>query len=123
MARWVCKLCVIQKGLRGSELAEWPEHPDDAWIAEHLRTAHGVEVRDATDDEQQAAVLDAVGRWVPFEERPRPDADLARISMKIEGAQIAIAAPDADASGRIFAWLIGQLNLARRIEAEREDER
>jgi hypothetical protein len=119
MSRWVCKLCVIQKGLKGSDLDQWPEAPDDAWIAEHLRTAHGVEVREATDAEQQAAVTEAVGRWwTPFEERPRPDADLAGASLTLEPGKggpgrIIVSTKNYDQAGRIFAWLMGQMKLAR----------
>jgi hypothetical protein len=122
MSRWVCKLCVIQKGLKGSDLDQWPEAPDDAWIAEHLRTAHGVEVRDATDKEQQAGLTEAVGRWVPFHERPRPDADLARVQLTLEPGKggpgrIIVATENYDQAGRVFAWLMGQMHLAR-IEVE-----
>ena len=118
MSRWVCRLCVIQKGLKGADIGQWPEAPDDAWIAEHLRTAHGVEVRDATDEEQQAALTDAV-RWVPFEERPRPDADVADLQMTLfpasNGGVILLQARDYDAAGRVHAWLMGQMALARRV--------
>lgn len=115
MSRWVCRLCVIQKGLKGADLEQWPEDPDDAWIAEHLRTAHGVEVREATDQEQQAALAEAAVRWVPFEERPRPDADLAGVRLTLDRMQrIFIGHEDEAAIGRIFAWLQGQVALARR---------
>jgi len=109
MSRWVCKLCVIQKGLKGSDLDQWPENPDDAWIAEHLRTAHGVEVRGMTD-----ALTRAVGSWVPFDQRPRPDADLFRASISVSRMKsIEIMHDDEAAIGRIFAWLMGQIALAR----------
>lgn len=116
MSRWVCKLCVIQQGLKGSDLDQWPVSPDDAWIAEHLRTAHGVEVRDATDEEQQAALTEAVGRWVPFEKRPRPP-QLGEARMELqrfdEGGVILLHLKDYAAAGNIFAWLQGQMTLAR----------
>ena len=113
MSRWVCRLCVIQKGLKGSDLDQWPEAPDDAWIAEHLLTAHGIEVRDATDEEQQAALTEAVGRWVPLEQRPRP-AQLGSVSLScIAMERIEIVSDDEEAIGVIFAWLLGQASLAR----------
>jgi hypothetical protein len=113
MSRWVCKLRVIQKGLKGSDLDQWPEAPDDAWIAEHLRTAHEIEVRDAPDEERQA-----VRGWTPFEDRPRPDADLAKVTLTLQRDQggrghIIVSTENYDQAGAIFAWLMGQMTLAR----------
>jgi hypothetical protein len=124
MSHWVCKLCIIQKGLKGADLGQWPEAPDDAWIAEHLRTAHGVEVREATDEEQAAALLKAVGNvehaWVPFEERPRP-VELSRVIITLDRMKkIEIASDDEAAIGNIFAWLMGQVSLARRGKLSRQ---
>lgn len=41
---WVCKLCIMQHGLKGSDLGEWPESFDEAWFAEHMGREHGVVV-------------------------------------------------------------------------------
>lgn len=114
MSRWVCKLCIIQKGLKGSDLDRWPEAPDDAWIAEHLRTAHGIEVREATDEEQQVSLTGAVGDWIPFEERERPNEDLmqAKLTLRLAWRSIEITGADEAATGRLFAWLQGQIILA-----------
>jgi hypothetical protein len=43
-ARWVCVLCVMERGLKGSELEQWPEVGDDEAIARHLADAHGIVV-------------------------------------------------------------------------------
>ncbi|HLY79782.1 MAG TPA: hypothetical protein VKQ70_10435 [Caulobacteraceae bacterium] len=110
MSRWVCKLCIIQKGLKGSDLERWPENPTDMWIIDHMRAAHGIEVAGAT-----AVVTGAVGQWVPFEERPRPDADLVGARLVYDGmaGTVLIEHPDEGAIGRINAWLMGQMMLAR----------
>jgi hypothetical protein len=62
--------------------------------------------------------------WLPFEDRPRPDADLAKARLALDrGQRIEITVADDDAAvGRIFAWLMGQVRLARQIEDERQAE-
>jgi hypothetical protein len=56
-----------------------------------------------------------MSRWVPFEDRPRPDADLAHARMALDrGKVIELRGADEDATGRIFAWLMGQVMAARR---------
>jgi hypothetical protein len=53
--------------------------------------------------------------WVPFEERPRPDGDLAGATFGLDQMKrIEITHPDEGAMGRIFAWLMGQASLARK---------
>jgi hypothetical protein len=52
--------------------------------------------------------------WIPFEERPRPDEDLAHATLALDRCKvIEIRGADEDATGRIFAWLLGQMQLAR----------
>jgi hypothetical protein len=59
--------------------------------------------------------------WVPFEERPRPDGDLKGVTIGIDRMKrIEITHPDEAALGRVFAWALGQIRLARRAEDERE---
>lgn len=52
--------------------------------------------------------------WTPFEERPRPIA-LARTVLTLDRMhRIEITAENEDDIGEIFAWLMGQVALARR---------
>jgi hypothetical protein len=52
--------------------------------------------------------------WTPFEERPRPPG-LSQVLLAVERMQrIEIASDDEAVIGDIFAWLIGQVALARR---------
>ena len=53
---WVCKLCIMERGLKGSDLSQWPESPDDAWIAEHMGREHGLVVRLAGETAEAALV-------------------------------------------------------------------
>lgn len=56
--------------------------------------------------------------WVPFEERPRPP-QLGRVALMLHRMKrIEIASDDEEAIGVIFAWLLGQAQLARK-DAER----
>lgn len=49
MAKWVCKFCIAQHGLLGSQLNEWPDAGDVEAMARHLEDVHGLAV--ARDDE------------------------------------------------------------------------
>jgi hypothetical protein len=52
--------------------------------------------------------------WVPFEDRPRP-VELARVVLAVDRMKrIEIVSDDPEAIGVIFAWLLGQAQLARR---------
>jgi hypothetical protein len=46
---WVCKLCMLQHGLRGSDLKNWPKEGDTHGIIAHLHDVHGITVREYED--------------------------------------------------------------------------
>lgn len=51
--RWVCALCVIERGVKGSELDEWPLMTDPQLrliIRTHMRHVHQIYVGDESDD-------------------------------------------------------------------------
>ena len=51
--------------------------------------------------------------WTPFEKRPRPP-QLAQAVIALDRMKrIEIASDDEEAIGVIFAWLMGQVSLAR----------
>jgi hypothetical protein len=55
-----------------------------------------------------------MAEWTPFEQRPRPP-QLGRVVLAIDRMKrIEIVSDDEEAIGLIFAWLLGQANLARR---------
>lgn len=55
-----------------------------------------------------------MAEWIPFEERPRPP-QLSRVKLAITRMErIEIASEDEEAIGLIFAWLLGQMQLAKR---------
>jgi len=64
--------------------------------------------------------------WEPFEDRPRPDADLANVTLTIQRdrggcGHIVISTEKYDQAGNIFAWLMGQMTLARiAVEPDQE---
>lgn len=43
--RWVCKYCVMEFGVKGSDLENWPEPDDDEAIAKHIESVHHIPVR------------------------------------------------------------------------------
>ena len=49
-ARWVCKLCIMTRGLKGRDLDQWPLVGDDAGIAKHLKDEHAITVAEYLDD-------------------------------------------------------------------------
>jgi hypothetical protein len=52
--------------------------------------------------------------WTPFEDRPRPP-ELAQVIVTLDHMErIEIVSHDEKAIGVIFAWLMGQVSLARR---------
>jgi hypothetical protein len=51
-------------------------------------------------------------RYLPPADRERPDADLAQISLALDWKYIVIGGSDEAALGRIFSWLVGQVQLA-----------
>jgi hypothetical protein len=52
--------------------------------------------------------------WTPFEDRPRP-VELGRVVLALDRMKrIEIVSDDEEAIGVIFAWLLGQAQLARR---------
>jgi hypothetical protein len=50
---------------------------------------------------------------LPDASRPRPDADLARVHLGLDWETIFIRSGDPDGLGRIFAWLMAQIQDAR----------
>ena len=53
MDKWVCKICVMTKGLRGSELNQWPDVSDIEGRAQHIESVHHIPVgRDGETEEQ-----------------------------------------------------------------------
>jgi hypothetical protein len=51
--------------------------------------------------------------WTPFEDRARP-VELSQVTIGLDRMRrIEISSDDEAAIGRIFAWLIGQVSLAR----------
>jgi|HubBroStandDraft_5_1064220.scaffolds.fasta_scaffold458047_2 hypothetical protein len=51
--------------------------------------------------------------WTPFEDRPRP-AQLGKVVLALDRMKrIEIVSDDEEAIGVIFAWLLGQAQLAR----------
>lgn len=43
MSQFVCKLCIMKNGLKGSDLHKWPRKDDpklDEWIVEHMWAMH-----------------------------------------------------------------------------------
>jgi hypothetical protein len=51
-------------------------------------------------------------RYLPPADRERPDADLAQVSLALDWKYIVIGSADEAALGRIFSWLVGQVQLA-----------
>jgi hypothetical protein len=47
---WVCKICFLAHGLKGSEIKNWPVEGDMAGIVAHLRGVHGITVREYEDE-------------------------------------------------------------------------
>lgn len=53
--------------------------------------------------------------WTPFEKRPRPP-QLAEVVITLDRMQrIEISSDDEAAIGDVFAWLVGQVSLARGV--------
>jgi hypothetical protein len=50
---------------------------------------------------------------VPPMQVPRPDEDLAATQIALGGGAITMAPADYAAAGRIFKWLLGQIQLAQ----------
>jgi hypothetical protein len=61
-ARWVCKLCIMTRGLKGRDLDQWPLVGDDAGIAKHLKDEHGITVAEYLDDTES---IPNMTRFVP----------------------------------------------------------
>jgi hypothetical protein len=56
--------------------------------------------------------------WTPFEDRPRP-VELAQVMVGLHRMRrIEIVSDDEAVIGAIFAWLVGQVSLARREAAD-----
>jgi len=43
-----CKICILTKGLKGSEIASLPQTEEEFY--EHLRVVHGITVRDPPEE-------------------------------------------------------------------------
>jgi hypothetical protein len=57
--------------------------------------------------------------WTPFEDRPRPP-ELGKVVLALDRMRrIEIISDDEAAIGTIFAWLLGQAQLARRGKTDR----
>ncbi len=57
MKKIVCKLCIAQHGLRGSDLANWPNEDDpgaEEWFFNHLETVHEVPVQRSGETREEA---------------------------------------------------------------------
>ncbi|HEY1878491.1 MAG TPA: ribbon-helix-helix protein, CopG family [Caulobacteraceae bacterium] len=55
---------------------------------------------------------------VPPSERPRPDGDLAQVKVSLDWKTITLRCDDEAALGRIFMWLIGQVDLSQSGESD-----
>ena len=48
MTKIVCKYCIMQVGLKGSDLANWPDKADpnaEEWLYNHIESEHHIPVR------------------------------------------------------------------------------
>jgi hypothetical protein len=71
-----------------------------------------------TQDVMGEAAPPTAAAWIPFEDRPRPP-ELGRVTFTtVHLKRIEIIADDEAAIGAIFAWLLGQAQLARNEEEE-----
>jgi hypothetical protein len=43
--RWVCKYCILTKGLRGADLQNWPSIDDEEAKVRHIESEHHIPVR------------------------------------------------------------------------------
>jgi hypothetical protein len=50
--------------------------------------------------------------YVPPSQRPRPDDDLAKVTLSLNWKFITLQCDDEAALGRIFMWLLGQMPAA-----------
>jgi len=55
MAKWACKLCIMTKGLLGSQIDSLPDAEDSEGIARHIESEHHIAVR--REDESEEAAL------------------------------------------------------------------
>ena len=53
MSKWVCRYCVMTKGIRGSELDDWPEYDDKDAHIRHIEQVHHIPVYRAGETEEQ----------------------------------------------------------------------
>lgn len=53
MTRWVCTYCIATKGLRGSDLQNWPDVKDSDAQAAHIEGEHHIPVRRDHESEHQ----------------------------------------------------------------------
>ena len=53
MTKWVCKYCIATRGLKGSELDQWPEAGDEESIVQHLESQHHIPVRREGESEAE----------------------------------------------------------------------
>jgi hypothetical protein len=51
--------------------------------------------------------------YLPPSQTPRPDGDLADVALGLDWKSVSIVGADEAANGRIFKWLMGQVQLAR----------
>lgn len=54
MAKWVCKLCIMNLGLKGTQLDQWPDQGDLDGIADHIEAVHHMAVQRGDETKEQA---------------------------------------------------------------------
>jgi hypothetical protein len=53
MTHWVCRYCIMMKGLHGSDLHTWPTIDDHEAQARHIESEHHVPVQREGETEEQ----------------------------------------------------------------------
>lgn len=54
MSRWVCRYCILEKGVSGLELSDWPDINDEEAQFEHFEMEHDIPVIREDEDREQA---------------------------------------------------------------------
>ena len=54
MSKWVCRLCIVTKGLRGSELIDWPDTDDEEGQVRHIEEVHRIPVVRVRESQAEA---------------------------------------------------------------------
>ena len=66
--RWVCRYCILTRGLKGSDLKDWPALDDQEAQFRHIESEHHIPVRRKGETEQ--GCLDRFRRENPEAEDP-----------------------------------------------------